>query len=465
MSDNVGVYLRISLDRDGKSTSTERQLEDCQRICAAKGWTVGEVYEDKDLSAFDPKVERPEFERMMSDVKAGRLNAVVIWKIDRLSRSLIGFASTLQTLMENKCELVSVNDPVDTSTATGRAMLHIIAVFAQLESETISMRTSSAWARNAKQGKPHPGGRRAFGYNRDGSVNEPEAECIREAASRIIEGESMWAICQDFSKRGIKTTAGNNWTTAGMSQMFRKTRIAGYRVHEGKRYEGEWEAIVDLDTYAAVQEQLKHNKKMTIRREGRNLLTGLLICGDCGAKMARRIQKRKGHEYSRYYCPPNPAGTTCGVLSAAQVHVDDLVSAKLLAHYSTMDSSSLAVERDQERISTLTRLVADDEESLAQITKERFIERSMTDEDYQTVRIALAERIANSKSELKMLEQDNFDPEAIPTDIDSLEDWWANAETNSKRDLASRVITRITVGKAQKGRNTFDPERIKISWR
>lgn len=464
MTTRAGIYVRISLDRDGLSASPERQRQDATKLCEGRGWKVEQVYEDRDVSAFKAGVKRPAYERLLADVAAGVINAVVVWKMDRLSRSVRDFTTTLEFLAEHQADLASVNDPVDTTTAMGKAMLQIGGVFAELESATIGTRVRRAQQQAAEQGRWHTGGHRSFGYTRGGEVVQEEAALVQEAAQSIVDGNSMWSICERWNADGIRTSAGNAWTTASMGQMFRSVKLAGFRKHKEEIYKGEWEAILPLETFAAVGEQLSHGKEMTKRRVKRHLLTGLLKCDKCGAALQRRVfTQSNGTKFERYQCVKEPGRPNCGGTAVAMLSADAVVTAKVLARYSHMDAHDVATP-SAERMAELEAQLSADGRDLEQVTHERFIERSIPEDVYQSVRRDLAQRIVNAEAERERLV--NTDTTVLPTEPEELEAWWITATQDERRRAIERLVEEIRLIPAvRRGGNRFDGERLKIRWK
>ncbi len=459
--------MRLSVDRDGLSTSPQRQMEDAKRLCAGKGWEVAQIYEDRDVSAYTGK-HRPQFKQLLADVEAGALDALVVWKLDRLTRSVAELARTITFLEDHNCSLASVNDPVDTSTPMGKAMVQIAGVFAELESATIGTRVRRAQQQAAEQGKWHSGGHRTFGYERDGTVVESEAALVREAASRIIGGESMWAVCNDWASRGAKTTVGNDWRTSSLSQLLRSPTLTGYRNYNGTTYEGEWEAILDLETFGQVNAQLDKGRSMTARRTTRKLLTGLILCGICGGKLNRRVfTMQNGKKFERYQCVKEPGKANCGKIAASMLATDEFVTAEVLGRY-TQISSDVTSELQHGRIKELQAAFDDDASSLESLTRERYVDRAIDDVLYLQLRGELAERIAATQYELDNLQMNAEKRAGVPTDALELANWWESEETTvvDKRKAIEGLVSEIVVNPAKRrGGNKFDTNRVKIAWK
>lgn len=318
------IYTRLSRDREDQ-TSTARQRRDCTRLIEAKGWTVAKVHEDVDFSAYRKGVKRPGYEELISRVKAGDTDAVVMWKIDRLARNIREFLRFADLCEEHGVALVSVNEPFDTSSPIGRAIMQVLAVFAELEGATIGMRVKSARRYAAEHGLPPVGGKRAYGYTHQMEIVPDEADAIQRAAKRILEGESAYTIAKEWNAAGRHTVGGGPWSAPMLLRMLRNPRLSGQRVYRGEVIgDGQWVPILDRSTQAALLS--KRRSWNTARRS--YLLTGVLFCEGCGAKMV-------GHPSGStrtYRCPSWAPYSGCGRrIDAVQAEawIEDLTFAAL----------------------------------------------------------------------------------------------------------------------------------------
>ena len=162
----AAIYVRISQDRTGAGLGVERQADDCQQLCEAKSWKVVEVYVDNDVSAFSGK-RRPEWERLLADIAAGEIDAVVGWHVDRLTRSPRELEDVIDLAERHGLELATVTGDIDLGTVSGRTFARMLGVMARNESEHKSERQRRANEQSAAAGKVHGGGMRPFGYAQD----------------------------------------------------------------------------------------------------------------------------------------------------------------------------------------------------------------------------------------------------------------------------------------------------------
>ena len=285
----------------------KRQEEDCRALAQRLGWTVVEVYSDNDLSAFSGR-RRPDYERMLADIKAGTINAVIAWHPDRLHRR----AAELERYI-NVCDKHGVENQTvtaghwDLSTATGKMVARQIGNVAVYESEHKSERLCAARVHHAKLGRHH-GGIRCYGYEKDGVTVVPdEAAEIANACKAIAGGASLRSIVRDMNIREVPTATGKvgGWTSQQLRQTLISPRIAGYSTHKGVIVgSAAWPAIVDDATWRTVEAILGNPARRTndgVTGAVKWLGSGAYICGGCGER-ALRVGVSGGSKLYNYRC-------------------------------------------------------------------------------------------------------------------------------------------------------------------
>jgi DNA invertase Pin-like site-specific DNA recombinase len=208
----AAIYTRISSDAGAGALGVARQEKDCRALCRDRGWQVIQpVYCDNDVTAADRKKVRPAYQRLLADIRAGKVDAVAVYDLDRLARQpdeLGAFVVLCETM--NVTELATVAGTIDVGTGDGLLVARIKAAVAEEEVRKTRQRIQRKNLELAEKGEPNPGGRRAFGWVRtecvrNGTVvDEAEAELIREAARQFLAGESLRSIREDWRQRGIR---------------------------------------------------------------------------------------------------------------------------------------------------------------------------------------------------------------------------------------------------------------------
>jgi site-specific DNA recombinase len=312
------IYTRKSseegLEQDFNSLDAQREA--CVAFIASQkreGWAlVGEMYDDGGFSG--ATMERPAFQRLLSDVSAGKIDVVIVYKVDRLTRSLSDFAKIVDIFDKHAVSFVSVTQQFNTTSSMGRLTLNMLLSFAQFEREVTGERIRDKIAASKKKGM-WMGGHPSLGYDvkdRRLVVNNTEAETVRHIFRRYTERKSMRELKEDLDAAGIVSKVrtasdgsryGGQPIARGALYLMLQNRIyRGEIVHKGKSYPGEHEAIVDETLWDNVQAILSENR--VHRADGKtghqpNLLTGILFDAH-GGRMSPTHANKKGTRY-RYY--------------------------------------------------------------------------------------------------------------------------------------------------------------------
>ena len=300
----IGLYSRVSTTEQAeKGYSLDEQKSRMQAYCTAMGWTVYKVYTDGGFSGGN--TDRPALQQMIADVTSGKLDKVLVWKLDRLSRSQLDTLFLIEKVfLANGVDFVSMQENFDTSTPFGRAMIGILAVFAQLEREQIKERMMVGKTARAKEGKWSGAGVEPIGYDyRDGQlfVNPYEAMQIQEAFDLFISGTSVMGIEKTFLQKGYSHKHGQ-WSARTLHAVLANPVYIGKINFSGKVYDGQHEPIIDQETFEKAQSRIKavHRSQIT-KFDSPYLLSGLVYCASCGARYAPKTDKKRG-KYYRYYC-------------------------------------------------------------------------------------------------------------------------------------------------------------------
>ena len=305
----VGLYSRVSSAEQAENgNSLPEQAERMKKYCEALGWTVYKLYTDAGFSGGN--TNRPGLQALIRDVKAGRLEKVLVYKLDRLSRSQKDTLELIEDVfLAHSTDFVSMSENFDTSTPFGRAMIGILAVFAQLEREQIKERMMLGKEAIAKQGKYNGGRRTPSGYDlKDGEfvVNEFEKVIIQEMFALAAQGLAPRKIAETLNSKGL-TRGTQIWRDDVVSRILRSKVYIGYKKFRGEWYKSTHEPIIDETLFCKVQkvrDVASEKKKIYQTRAGAvtTYLGGLLYCGRCGAKYAgqmARYRKLDG-QMSRY---------------------------------------------------------------------------------------------------------------------------------------------------------------------
>ncbi len=319
------IYTRKSSDEglQQEFNSLDAQREAAEAYIAsqkAEGWVcLPERYDDGGFTGGN--IERPALQRLLADIQAGMIDCVAVYKVDRLSRSLLDFARIMETFEQHNVSFVSVTQHFNTSTPMGRLILHILLSFAQFEREIIGERIRDKIAASRAKGK-WTGGTPILGYDVDRSngspklvVNGTEASRARQIFELYLELGSLLPVVEELERRDWRTKV---WTTRAAKRRgglpFDKCRLynlltnvlyAGKIKHKTEVYDGEHEAIIPEDLFRRVQNQLQQNGRTgsaELRNRHGALLRGLLYCKACGRAMVHTFTSRGRKRYRYYTC-------------------------------------------------------------------------------------------------------------------------------------------------------------------
>ncbi len=283
----AAIYIRVSTDSQAEEGySIDAQKEQLSAYCVSKGIKKYEFYIDGGWSGSN--IERPEMQRLIEDVNADKISHVIVYKLDRLSRSQKDTLYLIEDVFNpHGVDFVSLNESMDTSTPMGRLMLGILSAFAQLERENIRLRTRMGMKERVKSGLWMGGGRVPFGYDYDKQkgvlVPNRDAEKVRQIYKLYIEGKAP---------QEIANLLGLKYDRLVYQILTRKSNY-GIIEYNGEEYQGQHEPIISKEMYDIAMRCMLE-RKFVRANTSEHLLTGLLHCGECGAKMRYQKWGNKG---------------------------------------------------------------------------------------------------------------------------------------------------------------------------
>jgi DNA invertase Pin-like site-specific DNA recombinase len=329
------VTRRSKMNVDGTEGSTRRQeLAVAARIKSDKMGVVVATYSDI-ASAYDENAKRPEFEAALIDLKAGRIDGIAVWKIDRLVRRAKQYRKVLDVLEESGGRLFSLVEGIDTA-ADGTAkiitsiVLNLLVSLAEMESENTSARVMLMHEDRARRGLVQRSHVRPFGHSDDWTqIVEHEACLIREAAERVLKGESILSIVKDWRRRGIKTARGYEWHPSPLFYVLRTPRLIGKREYGGSLFEyADVPPILDEETWQRAQDVLDARGLEVGRKESR-LVSNIAVCPNCETPIVG--DNRGGTSSQTYVCRKRPRfPNACGSICASGPNVDRVVGERVV---------------------------------------------------------------------------------------------------------------------------------------
>ena len=442
----VAIYIRVStLEQKEEGYSIPAQKEKLLLYCKAKDWVVSDVYIDGGYSGSN--LDRPDLKRLLGSLKD--IDLVLVYKLDRLSRSQKDTLFLIEDeFIKNNVDFVSMTENFDTTTAFGRAMIGILSVFAQLERENIRERSKLGRVERAKKGlwagPPNP----PLGYDLVDSkliVNDYEAMQVREIFDLYLKGWGKQRIANHFIKKGYTNKYGD-WDNVSNHVIIRivtNRSYVGEVSYAKKWYKGIHEPIIDIDTFAIANSMKKQRKgNSTVVKY---FLSGLLICGKCGAgyivdaKNNKRyhICKNRKHGYKQDFKCDNTIFRVEFLEEQAKEKIKEMVLNKdetIRNKYKEMENKEVVIEDN----------VINDR--LKEIDKQ--IEKLMDLYQLDTIPIEIfSTRIEKLYEEKKALSKEikventdlDIDIEEILDILKDFDEVWDTLEVEEKKEIA-RVL-------------------------
>ncbi len=483
----AAVYVRISSDLAGDALGVARQEADCRALAARRGWTVAEVFRENDTSAFKRRrvpmpdgttalrVVRPEYRRMLDGLASGRLGAVVAYDLDRVARDVRDLEDLIDIVEERKIPTASVTGSLDLSNDAGIFTARLMVNVANKSSRDTARRVRRKLQENAEAGRHH-GGSRPYGWQDDRRTLDPdEAEWVRYAVRRVLDGASMRTIISEVTEGGAKNSLGQPWRDVTLRSTLVRHRNAGLRIHHGEVLgKGDWERILDKDTLDKVRRVLLDPRRNVNpgSRSRAHLLSGIATCGVCGAPM--RVAKGKPYTSRKppyettvkdiYRCQStdrNKAGCTSRDLEM----VDRWVTEIVLGRFAQPDvlAEWTAAQEDGDGPAAKARADAEDLRARLNGAADMYASGQITGD--QLIRIT-----NDLRPQLEKL-----DAAAVPAlpmigavaDLASADDTratWESFDVRQRRDIIRLFLASVTVHKTRPGRG-FDPASVEVVWR
>ncbi len=314
------IYTRKSTEEglEQEFNSLDAQRESGEAYITAQrheGWQlVPEHYDDGGFTGGN--MDRPALKRLMADIAAGKVDCVIVYKVDRLSRSLLDFAKMMEVFDQHQVSFVSVTQQFNTASSMGRLVLNVLLSFAQFEREMISERIRDKIAATRRKGK-WSGGMPLLGYTVENTklvVDETEAAQVRQIFDLYLEYQALLPTVKELNRRGWATKrwitkkgttkGGHPFTKNSLYALLTNVTYLGQIKYKDEVHAGEHTAIVTQDQFDRVQKTLLrngHSGGRAVRNKHGALLKGLLRCGTCQCAMSHTYTCKKGNRRYRYY--------------------------------------------------------------------------------------------------------------------------------------------------------------------
>jgi site-specific DNA recombinase len=482
------IYTRKSTE-DGleqEFNSLDAQRESAEAYVASQqheGWAcLPDHYDDGGYTGGN--LDRPAMKRLLTDIESGRIDCVVVYKVDRLSRSLLDFARMMEVFDRHRVAFVSVTQQFNTATPMGRLILNVLLSFAQFERELISERVRDKMSAARRKGR-YAGGPPVLGYDAVDTklvVNPEEAAHVRAIFGLYQDHEGLIPVVQELLRRGWRnkewTTkkgrrlGGRPFTKTGLHRLLSNPVYAGRVCHRGEVFPGLHPAIIDPEAFDAVQTKLGqngHNGGTTVRNKYGALLKGRLDCRACRQPMTHTYSSKGTRRYRYYVCrqAQKQGCSTCptGRIPAAEIERFLVDQIRAIGRDPGLVAETLAQARAQadERITAL---------GSEQRTLDRDLRRAHSELGRQPPLAHLADlqdrvrtcerRQTEIREELLGLERGRVSEADVRAALGDFDPLWAELAPREQARLVRLLVQRVEYdGRDGRIALTFHPTGIK----
>ena len=472
----TAIYARVSTEEQAQDGfSIRAQQQKLKEYANIKDWSVYDIYLDEGISGKNI-TERPAISRMIADIKAGHVKNVLVFKIDRLTRSTADLVYLIDLFKEYDCAFNSLMESIDTSTPSGRMFIKIIGIFAEFERENIAERTRIGFERKAREGYTMATCFVSYGYNKTRgqkiqTVNENEAKFVRMIFDMYVnQGMSLMGIAKSLNLREIPTKCKSFWNAATVRAILRNCNYIGnvrYCMYESNRSfeaEGLHEAIISEELYNEAQILMKKNSisAPTKRPKDKNYFVGFVYCGKCGERLKPQnytIKLKNGNKESvskvSFICRKqkmNMCDAKGVTAKKAELALIDYFSR--VADFSVLDVVEIEQKRQQARCDTKAQIDMLNEKLKRLDGKEReimglFVSGELEFDGYRAMKKQLDGDRDFIRAELTKLEatlDESGEPSISRADIvTSFRENWENLNDAEKRQFLTKFIKKIVL--------------------
>lgn len=486
----VGIYVRISDDREGGGLGVKRQEDDCRLLAAALDWKVVEVYVDNDVTAADRRKKRKDYLRMLEDVKSGHIDAVIAWHPDRVYRQPAELEDLIIIVEDHKTEIATVKaGDLDLSTPTGRLVARMLGAIAKYEVEHKQERILRKVEELVAAGKRHNGGNRAFGYDLifdakgkiiDETLNEFEATYVERWADRALEGEKLYSLVMDAIDNGVKTTTGGDFSYQGMRAMLMSARISGRKEHKGViKGKAVWPAIISVEKSDALRALLdKQSEEWKAEHGERDStalkypLSGLVRCTckvphvvaepcDCKEKGKQHHKMSTGQRGDKdmaiYTCKKDAGG--CGGRTIQIPDLEPLMEKLLFKRLEEVEAMTEA-DPDDPRPALEAQLIRWEKRKTE--LEDELLDGDRPAREIQDAIDKLNGRMADAR---KKAAEYGVKANLLEISAAELRKAWADYSVPRKQSMYRGLIREILVHPATRPFNVWNPDRVEVLWK
>lgn len=473
----IAIYVRVStLEQAQEGYSIDEQIDKLKKYCEAKDWSVYQIYKDPGFTGSN--VNRPGLNALISAAKRNLFDTVLVYKLDRLSRSQKDTLFLIEDIFGKMgISFVSLNENFDTSTPFGKAMIGILAVFAQLEREQIKERMSMGKLGRAKSGKAMAWNKAPFGYrykNGDYIIEPLEAQIVKRIFDEYLSGTSITKI-RDYLNEDGHIGKKVEWSYRSIRSILDNATYAGFSKFKEELFEGNHESIISKEDYFKTQQELKIRQKEAYKKnnnprpfQAKYMLSGLMRCGICGStfevnlgnirKDGTRLKKYKCFSRSpkrhNYSMKRNPNGCTSPTYNMEELENTVLNQIEKVRMNTDIIKQNSFTQADVDISGYQIKL----KQLNAQLEKliDLYLDMDIPKETLESRKKLLVHEIDSIESKLESLERRKYDVniEELILELDTLGASVYTLPYDEQKNLIRKLIKKIVVF----------PDRLEIHW-
>lgn len=460
----AAIYTRQSLDKTGEGLAVARQLKASEQLCGTRGWEIVARLSDNDMSGYSGK-PRPGYQQLVAMMEARRLDVVVVWAVDRLTRRLADLVELIDLCENTGVKVATVSGDLDLSNDQGRLVARILGSVAQGEVERKSTRQKAAAQQAAEAGRVRRSCPQPFGWQRDRITVDPAERAAVESACRaLLSGGTIAGIIRDWTARGvIPHRSGGEWTGNSVVTILRNPRNAGISTYRGAEVgRGEWQPLISEEMFRAVVQVLDDPARRRKTMGVRTLLGALALCR-CGNTVTARVNQRGTRVDRVYRCTPaTREGRPGPHVATRSAEVDEFVGQLVIARLSRPDAASLVAPRQQGDVGALRDESRAIRTRLARLGP-NYALGVITEQDMIAGRAAGEARLAEIEARLADLGRESVLAPLVASQ--NVAAAWETLSTDRRRAVIDTLMT-VTLQPQQRGAREFDPESVvHIEWR
>ena len=465
----TGIYIRVSTEEQAKEGfSINAQKEKLKQYAFARGWDIYDFYIDDGVSGKDLE-GREQVKRLIKDVESGKINNVLVYKIDRLTRSVKNLMELIELFDKKDCAFNSVMESIDTSTATGRMFIKIVGIFAEFERENLAERVSFGYEQKVREGN-YINTRGVYGYDygentSDLTVNQEEAALVRRIFDLYLKGESMSAIAKKMLEGQVPTKLGGRWRESTIKSILTnplyigKIRYGTTNPKTSFTVDSRYEPIVTEEIFnraQAIYENRRKNPRKYYPGENTYFLT-FLKCAECGSiiRTNQHRDKTTDNLYVNYSCGKNKEGL-CSCRGFSHPKLEQAFQ-EYIAGLTDVPFESGVLDRpleetEAEKRAAVQRRIDQNVRRMAEI-RNLFTQDKLSFEEYREFSGTLSVQASELAAELERLApvvQEEMDAEAVKAIIVNLQENWAILTNAEKKEFLTMFVESITVYSADR---------------